>query len=142
MKIGQLVNRADYPDLWALASPVAITDAAWATDKTKFSSGNGTTTFRIPDWRRYFLRGADATYLVGTSQLDAVQGHLHDELIPTAESGGLTTIRGITSTGSTPITGLHMIGAPRADGTNGTPRIDTETRPMNVAVNFIIRALL
>ena len=29
LKIGQIVNRADYPDLWALASPIAITDAAW-----------------------------------------------------------------------------------------------------------------
>lgn len=50
---GQLLNRADYPDLWAYAqlhSP--ITDAAWLGDwgqRGKYSSGNGTTTFRVPD---------------------------------------------------------------------------------------------
>lgn len=50
---GQLLNRADYPDLWAFAqlhSP--ITDAAWLADWAKrgrYSSGNGTTTFRVPD---------------------------------------------------------------------------------------------
>ena len=50
---GQLLNRADYPDLWAFAqlhSP--ITDSVWLADwaqRGKYSSGNGTTTFRVPD---------------------------------------------------------------------------------------------
>ncbi|WP_052284130.1 tail fiber domain-containing protein [Kluyvera genomosp. 1] len=51
---GQLVNRADWPELWAWAQKTTpITDAAWLADVTKrgsYSNGNGTTTFRVPDW--------------------------------------------------------------------------------------------
>lgn len=50
---GQLLNRADYPDLWAYAQLLTpITDEEWLADRTKrgrYSLGNGTTTFRIPD---------------------------------------------------------------------------------------------
>ncbi|WP_234739986.1 hypothetical protein [Escherichia coli] len=50
---GQLLNRADWPELWAYAQMVgAIDDSAWLADKFqrgKYSSGNGTTTFRVPD---------------------------------------------------------------------------------------------
>lgn len=50
---GQLLNRADYPDLWAYAqllSPIA--DSLWlgsTAQRGKYSLGNGTTTFRVPD---------------------------------------------------------------------------------------------
>lgn len=50
---GQLLSRTDYPELWAHAqmhSPV--TDAEWLgayQRRGKFSTGNGTTTFRVPD---------------------------------------------------------------------------------------------
>lgn len=50
---GQLLNRADWPELWAHAqmhSP--ISDADWLADKFKrvsYSSGDGETTFRVPD---------------------------------------------------------------------------------------------
>lgn len=50
---GQILNRADWPDLWALYSAVAIDDSAWLAapyDKRGLpSKGNGTTTFRMPD---------------------------------------------------------------------------------------------
>lgn len=52
---GQLLNRADYPGLWAFVSaggyPV-ITEADWQStplSRGSFSSGNGSTTFRMPD---------------------------------------------------------------------------------------------
>ncbi len=50
---GQLVNREDWPELWAHAQMHSlIDDAVWLDDKTKrgsYSNGNGTTTFRLPD---------------------------------------------------------------------------------------------
>lgn len=50
---GQLVDRATYPDLWALYAPIAVTDAVWLAspylNRGLPSSGNGTTTFRMPD---------------------------------------------------------------------------------------------
>ena len=59
-------NRADYPKLWAYlqANPTLIqTDAAWSADNTAnggicgfFSDGNGTSTFRVPNLDKAFLR--------------------------------------------------------------------------------------
>ena len=50
---GQLLNRDDYPDLWAYAQALTpITDTEWLADHTKrgrYSLGDGSTTFRIPD---------------------------------------------------------------------------------------------
>ena len=50
---GQLLSRADYPDLWAYAQLLTpITDADWLASPSKrgrYSLGNGTTTFRVPD---------------------------------------------------------------------------------------------
>lgn len=50
---GQLLNRADWPELWAYAQMVgAISDAKWLADpheRGKYSVGDGRTTFRVPD---------------------------------------------------------------------------------------------
>lgn len=50
---GQLLNRADWPELWAYAQMLSpIADADWLADPQKrgrYSLGNGTTTFRVPD---------------------------------------------------------------------------------------------
>lgn len=59
-------NRADYPKLWAYlqANPTLVkTQAQWQTETTAnggicgfFSDGNGTTTFRVPNLDKAFLR--------------------------------------------------------------------------------------
>ena len=50
---GQLLNRADWPELWAYAQMLSpIADVDWLADPQKrgrYSLGNGTTTFRVPD---------------------------------------------------------------------------------------------
>ncbi len=50
---GQLLNRADWPELWSYAQMVgAISDAKWLADpheRGKYSVGDGRTTFRVPD---------------------------------------------------------------------------------------------
>lgn len=50
---GQLLNRADYPDLWAYAQLLSpIEDSLWLSDwaqRGRYSKGDGTTTFRVPD---------------------------------------------------------------------------------------------
>lgn len=50
---GQLLNRADWPELWAYAQMLSpIADADWLADPQKrgrYSLGDGTTTFRVPD---------------------------------------------------------------------------------------------
>lgn len=56
---GQLLNRADYPDIWAAINSgifVSVTDANWLNasgtsyvNRGKYSTGDGSTTFRMPD---------------------------------------------------------------------------------------------
>ena len=52
---GQLLNRADFPDLWAAVAAntyAKVTEAAWIADplvRSSYTEGNGTTTFRVPD---------------------------------------------------------------------------------------------
>ena len=50
---GQLLNRTDYPELWAYAQMLTpIADSVWQSDTSqrgKYSTGDGSTTFRVPD---------------------------------------------------------------------------------------------
>ena len=51
---GQLLERAKYPELWVFAQMLTpIDDSDWLADPSqrgKYSLGDGTTTFRVPDW--------------------------------------------------------------------------------------------
>ncbi|AWY04359.1 tail fiber protein [Escherichia phage LL5] len=50
---GQLLSREDYPELWSYAQLLSpISDSDWLADVEKrgrYSTGDGTTTFRVPD---------------------------------------------------------------------------------------------
>lgn len=50
---GQLLERSDYPDLWAYAQLLTpISDSEWLANvenRGKYSTGDGSTTFRVPD---------------------------------------------------------------------------------------------
>jgi len=82
---GTLLPRTTYANLWAWAqaSSVVVTDANWATNTGAFSSGNGTTTFRVPEVRgefpRFFddSRGVDSGRVFGAQQADEVKSHYH-----------------------------------------------------------------
>lgn len=76
---GQLLSRTAYPELWAHAQMHGpVTDAVWLTgtnNRAKFSTGDGSTTFRVPDLngvqagsiKGLFGRGdGDGTYATGT----------------------------------------------------------------------------
>jgi hypothetical protein len=83
---GALLNRADYPALWAYAqaSGAIVAEASWSANNWGcFSTGNGSTTFRIPELRGEFLRcwddarGADANRGIGTYQGSQNIWHAH-----------------------------------------------------------------
>lgn len=76
---GQLLNRTDWPELWAHAQMhTPIDDADWLADPTKrcnYSNGDGATTFRVPDmngvqdgsiWGLYGRGDAGGRYVVGS----------------------------------------------------------------------------
>lgn len=95
-------NRADYPKLWAYLqanSSLVKTQAQWQTEATAnggicgfFSSGNETTTFRVPS-----LSGATAKFTnrgVGSYEADQVKQHRHTYTTFTTEkvAGGANTV--------------------------------------------------
>lgn len=63
---GQLLNRVDWPDLWAYAQMVGvITDSVWRGDvsqRAKYSDGDGSTTFRVPDLNGVQLNSISSLY--------------------------------------------------------------------------------
>jgi len=83
---GALLQRADYADLWAYAqaSGAIVAEKDWPNNWWgAFSSGDGATTFRIPDLRGTFLRvwddtrGLDAGRNIGAFQGTANASHAH-----------------------------------------------------------------
>lgn len=124
---GAAVSRTVYAALFAVISTV-------------YGVGDGTTTFNIPDYRGAFLRHylAGTTNGFGTVQSDAFQGHKHYSNASRTVMGQGTTFadRGDT----TEITAnASLVGEPYEDGTNGTPRISSETRPVNYAIKYCIK---
>lgn len=83
---GSLLVRADVPQLWAKvdASGLAVSEAAWSGGEFgKFSTGDGATTFRLPDVRGYSSRawdhgrGVDSGRTLGSVQADQLKQHEH-----------------------------------------------------------------
>lgn len=81
---GQLVSRSTYSALWIFAQAsgnLAASDAAWQVGQ--FSPGDGSSTFRLPQYGGYFLRGLDQGNgidigrAIGTAQSSQNQSHTH-----------------------------------------------------------------
>lgn len=93
---GALLSRTTYARLYAYAlasGAMAASEAAWNTDFGKFSPGDGSTNFRIPDLRGYSMRawddgrGVDAGRGIGTLQNDQNASHVHGITDPTHTHG-------------------------------------------------------
>lgn len=140
---GSQVSRSTYSSLYT-----AIGNA--------YGSGDGSSSFHLPDFRGRFLRGVD-----GSANVDP------DKATRTAMNAGSNTGNLVGSVqgdafqsfaiGSTTLDGaslviggtVYKVPAQNAvntkytyftdDGTNGTPRTSKETRPVNAYVNYIIK---
>ncbi|MTI62158.1 MAG: hypothetical protein FH762_19605 [Firmicutes bacterium] len=129
---GVLLSRTTYADLWnhAQNSGMIVTDAEWNNGQSSFySDGDGSTVFRIPDWRGEFFRaadlgrGVDSGRELGSWQEDAFESHTHD--LSRSLLGGTTS----TATGSVAASGIGSVLGFFATKTGGS-----ETRPRNVAL--------
>lgn len=127
---GQAVKRTDYEDLFALIG-------------TNFGTGDGITTFNVPDYRGKFLRG-----LGGDSESDfyktqdfAMQGHTHSyETQSRHGSHGVGAYPfwsdGDVSSGNA----KGIMSLPEKHNDYGDIKIAKETRPTNQAINYFIKA--
>lgn len=135
--VGSLLTRASYPVLWtfAQASGNLVSEAAWLAGVFgSYSTGNGATTFRVPDLRGYFLRalnqsgiGVDPSRGIGTVQADAFQAHEHQ--LPDLTNAGGGGYGGAGADGTTRNTNTII----QKSGYS-PPRVADETRPINIAL--------
>ncbi len=152
---GALLSRTTYAALWAFAqtSGNLVSDATWASNNQgAFSTGDGSTTFRVPDLRGEFLRGwddgrgVDSGRAIGSFQSGALASHTHTGITDTAPDHthgylsidtagtGNTNVAGASfGSGQTAPAGAHN----HAFTTNATG--GTETRPRNIALLACIK---
>jgi len=152
---GQLVSRSDYPQLWNAVSGFALADADWITKSnagangvSEYSSGDLSTTFRLPDLRGEFIRGMNTTGSdplrdpdrVDNSkewQAGGVESHNHALTDP----GHTHTIDGFEDNGNSgPNVNISSSSNQSADGTTNSRGTGisiaavggSETRPRNI----------
>lgn len=127
---GSAVSRTTYADLFAICS-------------TTYGAGDGSTTFNLPDARGVFVRGAGTqtisainyTGTLGTTQGDQMQGHAHNYERPNHSTDATAGVNRVTSIDDT----TTATSSPITDGSNGTPRVGSETRPANITLSYIIK---
>lgn len=83
---GQLLNRADWPELWAYAQMLTpISDADWLANpakRGKYSTGDGETTFRVPDRNGVQVDSISCLYGRGDGADSSVNGFVYDSAAP------------------------------------------------------------
>jgi len=139
---GQLVSRTTYADLWGFANAkgLVVSESSWASSMWGlFGQGDGSTTFRIPDFRGEFERGLDSgrgvdpgwtgqgNRALGSWQADIIKNHVHS-----MQASNNLGADGIAEIGGAPVEGTLYTGNPTSGG-------GTETRPRNIALIPVIK---
>lgn len=152
-----------------LSLAATATNAAANLIFAPYGVGDGTTTFNVPDLRGIFISGSGSQTVLGVTynrvhgvkQRDQFQSHRHTQDPHThavASTNGASPVRIESGTGFaswnngrvgyyvTDATGTNIlqssqpnIHAPSVDGSNGTPRVGSQTHPANLPMNHIIR---
>ena len=159
------------PSGWLICNGMAVSRTTYAdlfdAIGTTFGSGDGSTTFNIPDLRNRAVMGAGTNGALGESQNDTTAknglsgatssagGHSHSVLAYTGAKAAIANIYPKTVIGSNmeSYTGSYVENAEyggtsrayiKSAGDHTHPvsisSNDSETRPKNVRVNYIIKA--
>jgi hypothetical protein len=143
--------RATAPAGWLIANGNAVPNgsgtvqgvtadfsALYAAVSTSFGTA-GT----LPNLQGIFVRGSGSQTISGTTynkafalkERDAFQGHWHatQHTLNASGSSGSGALNPGSGWGTTSVRG------PSSDGTNGTPRTATETRPANIALLYCVK---
>jgi microcystin-dependent protein len=136
------------PAGWLAADGTAVSRSTYAAlftaIGTTYGVGDGSTTFALPDMRGIFVRGSGEQTISGITynktfaakEGDAFQGHFHQI---NASAGDSPTGNGGIIDGPTGSNSDVFVKGAIADGTNGTPRTASETRPANIALLYCIK---
>ena len=127
------------PSGWLAADGSAVSRSTYATlfaaISTTHGSGDGSTTFNLPDLRGIFVRGSGSQTISGTTysgtfaakEQDAFKSHQHTTGYQNITTGGYGSNNGST------------FASPTATGTNTSAIGGTETRPANIALLYCIK---
>ena len=131
---GQEVSRFTYAKLYEVIGDT-------------YGTGDGSTTFNVPDYREVTLVGAGQNeklnivehdiYNIGEFKDDQMQGHWHNIKDGAKAEGGGTNRNALGD----PYGGSNdnIVKYPVSDGENGTPRIGSTTHGKQVGTNFIMK---
>lgn len=129
---GSAISRTTYANLYAVIG-------------TTYGVGDGSTTFNLPDTRGIFIRGNGTQTVSGISyssaslggkQGDVLQNHAHMTHIAT-RSGSNQYQTSYDASGS--LGAMIYTSGASTDVGNGTPRTGSETRPVNISMNYMIK---
>jgi len=127
---GSAVSRTTYADLFAITGTV-------------FGTGDGSTTFNLPDLRGEFVRGFDGGRGVdtgrtfGSAQADQLEAHKHESNWGSNLTSAPTGSNGTTGGSSSfvdPGKPNFLTSDGTESGTNTAGVVGTETRPRNIAL--------
>src|SRR5690625_1981373 len=139
---------ANIPEGWLPCNGAAVSRTTYSrlfgAIGTTYGSGNGSTTFNIPDLRGEFIRGldngrgVDAGRVLGSAQGDEYRSHGHNFV---NSFGNIVSGARFVNSDRTASGNAFMTAGNVTDGTY--PFIvesgGNETRPRNVAMNYIIK---
>jgi microcystin-dependent protein len=132
---GQAVSRSTYSALFAVIG-------------IAYGSGDGSTTFNLPDTQGIFVRGAGSQNIAGidysgtlaAKQNDQFQSHIHSPNLfkdYSFTNGSSATVKtGDSGAGNTSL--MKTLG-PESDAVDNPTRTGKETRPANISLNYIIK---
>lgn len=148
---GQLLSRALFPDVWAAIRDGKVpktSEATWSSDPTQrgmFTEGDGSTTFRMPDYNGKAAGSLGALFLRGDGALSSgVAGSIQGDAIRNITGVGAKIV------GSTPSGAFSYestSNGPSGSGPSTTLNFDAsrvvptaaENRPLNVTGCWIIK---